>query len=284
MQGRLSPQVNGKIQAFPSEYWRDEFPAAQGLGLGLMEWTLDHDNLTNNPLMSSAGRDEICTLSHACSVFIPSVTGDCFMQAPFWKASVFSDRERLLLEFDAVAHASDELGIGIIVVPVVDNGRIESAEQADILRDGLLARADALAAKSLQVAFESDLPPHELAEWIASYPAAIFGINYDTGNSAALGFNPQEEWSLYGSRVINVHIKDRLLGGTTVPLAEGACDFGACFQAMHGADYEGNLILQTARATDGDHAGAIQKHIAFLQRILNPESSDYSIDKIAIHQ
>ena len=28
MQGRLSPLVNGKIQAFPWDYWRDEFSLA----------------------------------------------------------------------------------------------------------------------------------------------------------------------------------------------------------------------------------------------------------------
>jgi len=37
---------------------------------------------------------------------------------------------------------------------------------------------------------------------------------------------------------------------------------------MHATDYRGNLILQTARAADGDHAGAIQKYMAFLQRFL----------------
>jgi len=55
-----------------------------------------------------------------------------------------------------------------------------------------------------------------------------------------------------------------------------------CLSIPHAHDL--NLILQTARATDGGHAAAIQKHIAFVQRILNPESSDYTIDKIAIHQ
>ena len=270
MQGRLSPQVDGMIQAFPVVHWRDEFCAAQGLGLGLLEWTLDHCNLANNPLMSSAGRDSIRGLSQTHAVAIPSVTGDCFMQEPFWKGSTQSERDRLLIEFDAVATASADLGIGIIVVPIVDNGRIESESQAKNLHDALMARTNILADKGLRVAFEIDLPPRELAKWIVGYPGDVFGINYDTGNSAALGYNVQEEWSIYGSRVINVHIKDRPLGGTTVPLGEGACDFEVCYQAMREADYRGNFILQTARAADGDHAGAIQQYIAFLQRIMKP--------------
>jgi len=272
MQGRLSPLIGEKIQAFPTHHWREEFPLAKGLGLSVMEWTLDHENLFDNPLMSSAGRNEICACADSCSLSIPSVTGDCFMQAPFWKIACFSQRETILSDFDAVTGACSGLGIGIIVVPVVDNGRIESADQSKILHEALMVRSDALASKCLQVAFEIDLPPHELAEWIVGYPADIFGINYDSGNSAALGYNPQEEWALYGSRVINVHIKDRILGGGTVPLGEGACNFEACFQALNEADYQGNLILQTARAADGDHAGMLRKNMAFLQRMVKLET------------
>lgn len=40
MQGRLSPVVDGKIQAFPWGHWEDEFRLANGHGLSLMEWTL----------------------------------------------------------------------------------------------------------------------------------------------------------------------------------------------------------------------------------------------------
>src|SRR5689334_2825282 len=59
MQGRLSPQVDGRIQAFPWTHWRDEFARARECGLSLMEWTLDHDRLDENPLMTSFGRREI---------------------------------------------------------------------------------------------------------------------------------------------------------------------------------------------------------------------------------
>lgn len=45
MQGRLSPLVNGCIQAFPWSCWRDEFPLAQQHGFRLLEWTLDQDRL-----------------------------------------------------------------------------------------------------------------------------------------------------------------------------------------------------------------------------------------------
>jgi len=81
MQGRLSPLVDGKIQAFPWNSWQSEFPAAQNLGLGLIEWTLDQDRLYQNPLMTPQGQLDIRRLCEAHHLVIPSLTGDCFMQA-----------------------------------------------------------------------------------------------------------------------------------------------------------------------------------------------------------
>ena len=54
-----------------------------------------------------------------------------------------------------------------------------------------------------------------------------------------------------------MHIKDRLLGGTTVPLGSGSADFEAVFSSLANIGYNGNYILQTARAHAGDHANVI---------------------------
>ena len=72
---------------------------------------------------------------------------------------------------------------------------------------------------------------------------------------AAAGFDPAEEIEAYGHRILSVHVKDRVLGGSTVPLGSGNADFEAVFAALGRVRYVGNYILQTARATDGDHAG-----------------------------
>ena len=59
MQGRLSALVDGKIQAFPWNEWREEFPRAKALGLGRMEWTIDQERLRENPLTTESGRSAI---------------------------------------------------------------------------------------------------------------------------------------------------------------------------------------------------------------------------------
>jgi hexulose-6-phosphate isomerase len=62
MQGRLSPMIDGKIQAFPWNSWKNEFSIAKSLHIALMEWTLDQENLYENPLMTEVGREEISAL------------------------------------------------------------------------------------------------------------------------------------------------------------------------------------------------------------------------------
>ncbi len=56
MQGRLSPLIKKKIQAFPVKYWQKEFQKLKKLGINLLEWTLDYKNLNKNPLISQIGK------------------------------------------------------------------------------------------------------------------------------------------------------------------------------------------------------------------------------------
>lgn len=264
MQGRLSPQVDGKIQAFPSTHWREEFPLAETLGFARLEWTLDHDDLAANPLMTEDGRAEIRALSTAHDVAISSITGDCFMQAPFWKATG-AGRTALVEEMAAVIRAGAAVGASIVVVPLVDNGAVSSPTEEAALTEGLAALTPLLRETGTKVAFECDYPPAQLAAFIAGFPADVFGINFDIGNSASLGWAPDEEIPLIAPRLINVHVKDRVLGGTTVPLGQGDADLPAVFKLLRQGGYEGFLILQTARAADGDHVGAARR---YRQRVL----------------
>jgi hexulose-6-phosphate isomerase len=147
-----------------------------------------------------------------------------------------------------------------VVVPLVDNGRVESASQAARLREGLDRLARPLADAGPKIVFESDLAPAELASFIAAYPRARFGINYDIGNSASLGHDPRAEMAAYAGRIDNVHVKDRLAGGTTVPLGQGAADLPLVLRLLTDAGYRGDFVLQTARAADGDHAGVLCRY------------------------
>lgn len=259
MQGRLCERVDGKIQAFPWRDWALEFEAAQRLGVRLMEWTLDQERLYENPLMTEAGRERIRHLSQAHGVRILSLTGDCFMQAPFYKAQG-AERASLLKDLHAILDAAQDVGIGYVLIPLVDNGSLTSPEEEAALLECLLPLRERLVSAGLKIVFESDFSAERLAQFIARFPQEAFGINYDIGNSAALGYCAAEEIAAYGPRIDNVHVKDRVLAGTTVPLGTGNANFSEVFAALHDTSYTGHFILQTARAEDGDHAGAVARY------------------------
>lgn len=259
MQGRLCEQVDEKIQAFPWRDWEKEFLVAAEIGINAMEWTLDQNRLYENPIMNSEGQDHILALCQKYRMKIPSLTGDCFMQEPFWKCSGLYS-ERLRNDFINIVKASSSVGVYMLVVPLVDNGRIETHEQEKRILGFLKENSAIFELCQMKIIFESDFEPVNLARFIGHLDPQLFGINYDIGNSAALGFNPKKELDEYGDRIINVHIKDRILGGTTVPLGKGNANFNQVFKSLSEKLYKGNFILQTARAQDGDHIGAIVKY------------------------
>lgn len=252
MQGRLSPMVDGKIQAFPWSCWKNEFALAKSKDFGLMEWTLDHDRLQENPLMTREGQKQIKELCQMYNVQIPSLTGDFLMQEPFFK-KVGQEREDLFQLFLKVIEACGKIGIRIIVFPLVDNGRLETKEQQDILVNYLSKTEGILKTNNVKICFEIDLAATEVDLFIRQLTAEFFAINYDIGNSAALGYDYHQELKMYGGRIANVHVKDRPLGGTTVPLGEGNADIGGVLRSLRSLGYQGNYILQTARSQEGKH-------------------------------
>ena len=270
MQGRLSPMVNGKIQAFPSNHWRSEFGMANELGIHLMEWTVDQEGLYSNPLMTTEGRLDIKALQKQYSISIPSLTGDCFMQFPFWKeCSNQHAISTLKDDFRRICASCADLMIKYIVLPLVDNGSICSEDEEYRLTSFLLNEADNIHDAGISILFESDLPPSLLGRFIEKLPDYIFGINYDTGNSASLGYSPVDEFSAYGHRIKNVHIKDRKRNGGTVELGNGDTNFRSVFKELSKIGYSGNLILQSARAKNHNHAECLVRYKSFTEELIS---------------
>lgn len=266
MQGRLSPLVDNKIQAFPVDHWKSEFKEAPNLGFECIEWTLDQYNLDSNPILLQEGQISILELITATNIFVPSCTCDCFMQLPFWKASQ-TYREVLSKQFTKVSLACHAINCNILVIPLVDNGSLENKSQINSCVDIFMNFYPLLKKINMKVAFECDLPPSILASFISRFPEDFYGINYDTGNSASLGYFPEEEFKYYGHRIFNVHLKDRALNGPTVPFGRGSVDFNLVINLLNDYQYDGNYILQSARsADDTQHKTELQRNFNFITR------------------
>ena len=76
-------------------------------------------------------------------------------------------------------------------------------------------------------------------------------VNYDIGNSASLGYDPEEELNAYGPRISDIHIKDRILDGGPVKLGTGNADFPRFFLSSSTFNYNGPFIMQAYRDDEG---------------------------------
>ncbi len=253
MQGRLSPIRNGRIQSFPWNTWQEEFETASKMSLRKIEWTIDTEDFNLNPLLTLSGRQEILQLKSLFNMEIPSITCDYFMENPPWN----SDAREIFVGIESILSGMVKIDSRILVIPLVDNSSLGSSVKASHIVDFFKPITNLLRESGLKIAFETDLSPSSFLEFIEKFDADIYGINYDIGNSASFGFDPTEEFSAFGSRIVNVHVKDRTLGGTTVPLGRGNVDFPIVFRCLNENGYVGNLIMQTARAQDGKHAEAL---------------------------
>ena len=166
-----------------------------------------------------------------------------------------------------VLNACAKLNIKYIVLPLVDNGKIVSESEYLILHNFLNKVTPVLKKSKIKIAFETNFNPLKNKKFIDKFNPNIFGINYDTGNSAALGFDPDDEFNCYSNNIMNVHLKDRLYSGTTVPLGTGNTDFVKVMRLLKEIQYNGNYILQTARAQDGNHVSTLIKYKNYIEKI-----------------
>jgi L-ribulose-5-phosphate 3-epimerase len=251
MQGRLSPPVGDTIQAFPAEHWADEFPAAREAGIASIEWIYDIDGDDVNPICTDAGITRLKELQALIGVRVESLCADYFMPRPLLKGSDADRAERrakLLWLLDrAIA-----LGVNRVVLPFVDASKIEDATQSRDLATFLSGIIQDAGPGTPEIHIESSLPPHSFADLLASIDHPLVKVNYDSGNSSSLGYDSDEEFAAYGPRIGSIHIKDRVLHGTTVPLGTGDADFPKLLRNIESIGYTRPLILQAARSNPGE--------------------------------
>lgn len=250
MQGRLVPKYQDRYQAFPIGMWQDEFKVASECGLDLIEFILDFNDAEENPLLKSGGIDEIKLTMNESGVSVKTVCADYFMEAPLHSSDnevvkkSFSVLERLL-------EAAKMLEITDIVIPCVDQSSLETQEVADRFVEQLTKFIPIIEAKNINLSLETDLAPKPFINLLERLNSKNITVNYDIGNSAALGFDSDEELSAYGDRITDIHIKDRVLGGGPVLLGKGNADFLKFFNKLKEFNYQGPFIMQAYRDDQG---------------------------------
>jgi hexulose-6-phosphate isomerase len=265
MQGRLSPRIDGKIQAYPASTWQKEFEIAQEIGYAAIEWIVEKP-VETNALMTTSGKTEIKKVIASTGVRIDYVCADIFMQQPLVRMSeeTKSQNKEYLLE---ILKNAKEVGAIGVEIPFVDNSSIKSEtekqEFIDTMQDAFKLAKDL----DIKISLETDLSPIAFKELLEQIGLDFVQANYDIGNSASLGFDPKEELDAYGQRILNVHVKDRKLGGTTVPLGTGNADINLVIQKLQEFGYSGGLTMQAARGVNDVETA--KEQLYYVRNLLN---------------
>ncbi len=261
MQGRLVPPEPDRFQAFPRDRWEEEFRLATEVPLAYIEWIYDLYGADVNPLTSDLG--QLQSVIRDTNVSTHSMCADYFMDQPFLRCSADECEQRQ--EFlHRLLRQAKQVGINRVVLPFVDASRIESEDEKQtvvrVLREALPSARET----GVELHLETALGPAEFADLLDRIPDALIKVNYDSGNSASLGFVPAEEFAAYGERIGSVHIKDRVRGGGTVPLGAGSADFDAVFAGLEKIGYSGDITMQVARGAPGDELAWARSNRAWI--------------------
>ena len=265
MQGRLSPRIDGKIQAYPATTWQKEFEIAQEIGYAAIEWIVEKP-VETNALMTDSGKAEIKKVIASTGVRIDYVCADIFMQQPLVRMTEETKSQNKEYLASILKNAKEVGAIGV-EIPFVDNSSIknetEKEEFIDVMQDAFKQAKD----MDLKISLETDLPPSDFQELLEDINLDYVQANYDIGNSASLGFDPKEELEAYGLKILNVHVKDRKLGSTTVPLGTGNANINYVIQKLQEIGYSGGLTMQAARGENDIETA--KEQLKYVRTLLN---------------
>lgn len=271
MQGRLTPPKGRGIQFFPFDNWEKEFYLAKDLGLNEIEFIFDFDRYEENPLWSQAGKELLKKVMKETSVTVHSVCFDYFMRRAFFKKDG-EEKVRLRAEngqiLQRILNSMKELEIGLIEIPLVDDSSLKNEKNKEEFKKFIL-EIESQTDCEIKFGLETDLPPKEFATFLEDINSDRIGANYDSGNSSGLGYDMYEEVTTLGSRIFNIHIKDRVFQGTTVELGTGSADFRGLFKGLKEIDYRGAFILQAARDEEGKEVENIKKQTRFVKEYVS---------------
>ena len=102
----------------------------------------------------------------------------------------------------------------------------------------------------VNLALESDLSPEDLSKFLNLISSERLTINYDIGNSASFDYNIDEEFSAYGNKITNIHIKDRILNGGPIELGKGNANFKKYFKSLIEYNVKPNVFIFQAFRDD----------------------------------
>ncbi len=263
IQGRLSLPMNNRLQFFPLD-WESEFLRAKQMGFDHIAWFLDRDILGFDPINDIWLKPEIVKRIDKLGQIIPISSVDAGRYP-----TCGPSRQDTIDQFSKLLPVLiPRLSTGVINIPLLEDyapkTSAEKLESIDTLKQ-ILAVAEIAGGR---IGLETEMPVSELKEFIDGFEDKNIGVCYDTGNCASYGFDCAKDIRKLGSRIFEVHLKDRKLGSTkSLTLGTGDANLKECFDSLAFIGYRGILTLQAWRGED--YLADARTQFAFVKKLLS---------------
>ena len=176
-------------------------------------------------------------------------------------------RYKTELNISKLIEVCKDLGVPRLGLSFEDNSSIlyeHHAKQAIQILKRLTKKAEK---NNIIITLETSLSAINIRTLINEVGSDNLKINFDLGNSCALGEITEHVIHELEDLIYSVHIKDRKrLFGTTVPLGKGDVNFVACFKSLKKINFKGDIVIQGAR--DRNDIKTAKKYLSFVRNLL----------------
>lgn len=242
MQGRFTSKDGFLPQQFPWTAWEKEFEISRRVGIQCVEWMFNYENFRDNPLITDFGQRKLARVIRDTGVDVQSVCANYFMKRGCFRGADAIEAAKSLLS------AMQRNRIRVLILPLFEDNEPQNETEYELLKQTLRKMCFYANQCDIQIGIETNWDLEQINDLLSI--SDTLGVCYDLGNAAGLGKDIVNEITNLKNRIVNVHIKDKPIGGSSVMLGEGAVDFGSSFKALDAALYTGPYILETYYNTD----------------------------------
>ncbi len=265
MQGRLSPRPATRLQAFPHETWAEEFARAKRLGFSYLEWIYEAERAEENPICSDAGRAAIRACVTESGLAVGSVCADYFMIHRLAGGSA-QERAENAAALSKLVRWTRELGASRILLPLLETSAVATPELVGEVTESIRRVCPALDEHGVVLGLEMEIPGPNYASVVRGIGHDKVRAYYDCGNSTAQGFDIARDILPLLPLLEAVHVKDRLVHGTSQPFGRGDANFPEFFAVLADAGYRGDFLTQ--HFFDAEPEISAQHSLRFVQEQL----------------
>jgi len=221
------------------------FEVTQKIGFAGVELDLSSKD---NFIWSQRGRKELKELAILHGVEIPSICLGILKN--YGLANTESKKRDFArkLVAKAVPIAAD-IGAKVLLLPFfAPAAKITSKEEICNTIKELKNCCSIAEDHGVTLGLETTLSAKEILEIVEAVSSNFVKVYYDIGNAVGFGYDPAEEIRELGSKIAQIHIKDKVIQGEKVVtckfLGEGNVDFIQVKKAIKEINYNGYLILE----------------------------------------